>query len=92
MAALLKRIEELLKYLPKRDYKIANYYLLNRDWQSLLEIVNSDIYLAEKHQTKNDNPEWESIQVDELHELRATIEEFVVTIYGELDFYSDLEE
>ncbi len=48
MKSPLKRVEELISVLPKKDAQIAKKYLDNRDFQSVLEIVESDLYKAEK--------------------------------------------
>lgn len=44
----LERIEELIPLLPGKDVEIAQRYLKNRNFESVLEIVESDIYKAEK--------------------------------------------
>lgn len=52
MKSPLKRIEELIPILPSKDEKLAYQYLKKRDFQSILEIVESDIYKAEKSNTE----------------------------------------
>lgn len=44
----LKRIRELIPSLPEKDSKIAMKYLDKRDFQSILEIVESDLYKADR--------------------------------------------
>ena len=44
----LKRVEELIPNLPGKDAQLAKKYLESRDFQSVLEIVESDLYKAEK--------------------------------------------
>lgn len=44
----LKRIKELTPTLPEKDAKLVKKYLEKRDFQSMLEIVESDLYKAEK--------------------------------------------
>lgn len=51
MQSPLKRIEELIPSLPAKDAEIAKKYLKNRNFESILEIVESDIYKAEKART-----------------------------------------
>lgn len=48
MQSPLKRIEELIPSLPGKDAEIAKKYLKTRNFESILEIVESDIYKAEK--------------------------------------------
>lgn len=44
----MKRIKELTPILPEKDAKLVNRYLEKRDFQSILEILESDLYKAEK--------------------------------------------
>lgn len=44
----LQRIHDLIPSLPKKDAKLAEDYLSKRDFQSILEIVESDIYKAKR--------------------------------------------
>lgn len=48
MKSPLKRVEELIPTLPGKDAQLAKKYLESRDFQSVLDIVESDIYKAEK--------------------------------------------
>ena len=43
MSEILLRIKANSKKLPEKDIKYADKFILNRDWESLLEIVESDI-------------------------------------------------
>jgi len=49
MSEILQRITANSKKLPKKDLKYADKFINNRDWESLLEIVESDII---KHDRK----------------------------------------
>ena len=44
----LERIEELVLALQEKDANLVRKYLEKRDFQSVLEIAESDIYKAEK--------------------------------------------
>lgn len=44
----LERVRELAPILPNKDAKLVKEYLSKRDFQSVLEIIESDIYKAEK--------------------------------------------
>lgn len=44
----LKRVEQLIPILPGRDAELAKKYLKDRNFECLLEIVESDLYKAEK--------------------------------------------
>lgn len=44
----LNRVKELVPTLPEKDANLVKKYLEKRDFQSVLEIVESDLYKAEK--------------------------------------------
>ena len=46
----LKKIEELALILPGKDAKLVKDFIDKRDFQSVLEIVESDIYKAGQRQ------------------------------------------
>ena len=52
MQGLLKKIHELISVLPEKDSRLAIKYLDKRDFQSVLEIVESDLYKAEKDKSE----------------------------------------
>lgn len=51
----LNRIKELVPVLPRKDAEIVRKYLDKRDFQSVLEIVESDLYKADKSMNKLDD-------------------------------------
>lgn len=44
----LKRVEELIPILPEKDAKLCANYLSKRNFEYILEIVESDIYKAKR--------------------------------------------
>lgn len=44
----LKRVEELIPFLPEKDAKICADYLSKRNFECILEIVESDICKANR--------------------------------------------
>ena len=48
MKSSLNRIKGLIKVLPGKDLSLATEFLNNRNFQGILELVESDIYKAEK--------------------------------------------
>lgn len=44
----LNRVKELVPTLPEKDAKLVKKYLEERNFESALEIVESDIYKAER--------------------------------------------
>lgn len=48
MKSPLERIKELIPVLPEKDAILADKFLSKRDFQSILELTESDIYKAKK--------------------------------------------
>lgn len=48
MRSPLNKIKKLIKILPSKDAELASKFLNKRDFQSILELVRSDIYKADK--------------------------------------------
>ena len=55
MKSSLNRIKELIKVLPEKDLSLATEFLDNRNFQGILELVESDIYKAEKKDSNRQN-------------------------------------
>lgn len=55
MRDILKRVQNLIQYLPQKDKNYCLNFLNKRDFQSILEIVESDIYKAERKKEKDEN-------------------------------------
>ena len=72
MKSSLNRIKELIKVLPGKDLSLATEFLDNRNFQGILELVESDIYKAEKKDSnRQDNVLNEYIMA--LTELRSEL-------------------
>lgn len=52
----LQRIEELIPLLPDKDAKLASKYLKERNFQYILELVESDIYKENKEIEEDEYP------------------------------------
>lgn len=65
----LQRIGELIPVLPEKDAKLCANYLSKRNFECILEIVESDIYKANR-KNQDDLPD---DYVSSLHELRAEL-------------------
>lgn len=74
----LDKIRRLSKNLPKDDIKFADKYIASREFDKLLEIVESDIYLVNQSNL-SDNPKekYKDIDLEELLELRNAIDEYM---------------
>ena len=55
MKSSLNRIKNLVKILPGKDSSLAIKFLDDRNFQALLEIVESDLYKAEKNDSNRQN-------------------------------------
>ena len=55
MKSSLNRIKNLVKILPGKDSSLALRFLDDRNFQALLEIVESDLYKAEKNDSNRQN-------------------------------------
>lgn len=78
MEPLLTKIKRLSRSIPKNDIKYADKFINNREFDKLLEIVESDIYLAQKNissDTPNEN--FCEVDIDELLDLKFAIEEYM---------------
>lgn len=74
----LDAIKRLAKSLPKRDIKIAEKYITSREFDKLLEIVDSDIYLVQRNSYLNvPREQYANIGEEELLELRGAIIEYM---------------
>ena len=92
MPSLYKKIKDKLDCLPKKDAKLCKQYFEKRDFESILEIVNSDLVMREK---EINNPKyqdkWQGIDVLELEELMVDIQEYLsemgISYLSEDDYY-----
>lgn len=72
MKSLLERIKDLIKFLPKNDIKYAESFLSKREFDNLIDIIDSDIYLIE-----NDTQDkYLDINLEELYKLKELVEEY----------------
>lgn len=86
----LEQIKNLLDKLPIKDQKIAYKFVNNREFDKLLEIVDSDIYLVSQNLLKEvPKEEYKDIDLDSLHYLKASLMEYMSFIDVEEDIYYD---
>lgn len=78
MEQLLKRIKRLVKYLPKSVIKYADKHIEDRQFDRLLEVVDSDIYLVSQNELlTHPKEEYTNISIEELLDLKDAIEEYM---------------
>lgn len=74
----LNKIKRLAKSLPESDIKFAERYIKSREFDKLLEIVESDIYLVQQNSTlENPKEKFLNIDLEKLYELKVAIEEYM---------------
>lgn len=81
MAKPLKIIESLLHYLPERDIPHAERYLATKDFDGLMEIVDSAATKVENERVRllhdeSFTPKYATINYEKLIELRAQIDSY----------------
>ena len=74
----LNKIRRLSKSLPEDDIKFAEKYIASREFDKLLEIVESDIYLVQQNQLlENPKEKYTNIDLEELLELKDAVDEYM---------------
>lgn len=74
----LDKIRRLSKSLPERDIKFAEKYIASREFDKLLEIVESDIYMVQQNELlEHPKEKFANINLEELLELRGAIDEYM---------------
>ena len=74
----LNKIRRLSKSLPEGDIKFAEKYIASREFDKLLEIVKSDIYLVQKNELlEHPKEKFANIDLEELYDLKEAIDEYM---------------
>jgi hypothetical protein len=79
----------MIKVFPDKDIKLAKKLLEKRDFESLLELLDSDIYLVRKHQSKENDELYSNVNLDDLIELREKITEYMSFLISPDEEYND---
>lgn len=72
----MQKIARLIQILPNKDPTIAKKFLDKRDFNSLKELVWSDIVKITTAQMKEDSHKYDDIEVMDLLELMTEIDKF----------------
>lgn len=75
MSTPTQRISSLLKYVPAKDIPYATKFFNERDFESLRDLVKSDIHILKK---KKDESLEE--QIDFLRELKSEVDAYLLMI------------
>lgn len=74
----LNKIRRLSKSLPTKDSELAVKFIEGREFDKLLEIVESDIYLVQQNELLEQPKEkFANINLEELIELKVVLEEYM---------------
>ena len=96
MSKPIERMKELMPSLPEKDISLGYKFLEDRDFESLIDLVDSAIYKVRKN-LKSETPREEYIKVnlDELNKLKSEVDLYSAYIqvpestenYFDEDFY-----
>lgn len=78
MEQLLDKIRRLSKSLPEGDIKFAKKYIESREFDKLLEIVESDIYMVQQNKlVEHPKEKFANINLEELLGLKSAVDEYM---------------
>ena len=92
MSTPVKKITNLIKYLPYKDIAIAEKFLKTRQFENLKEIVDSDIYKVIKDRKKEESiQKYIHIDLDALYSLQSELSAYLLLlgINNEEDYDND---
>ena len=92
MNQLYQRIQQNLQCLPPEDVELCNQFLRNRQFENLLEIVESCLIMKNRDDYKDVHKDkWLNVDRGQLEQLTLDVREY--TSYLDLsDISNDLEE
>ena len=89
---LIEEIESFITILPEKDQNIAKCFLKNRKFEELKEIIDSDIYKAEKEKKQIDETSKEYVvlesNLDAMTQMKNLVDDYINQInFGDIDDY-----
>lgn len=89
---LIEEIESFITILPDKDQNLAKCFLKNRKFEELKEIIDSDIYKAEKEKKQIDETSKEYVvlesNLDAMTQMKNLVDEYINQInFGDTDYY-----
>ena len=89
---LIEEIESFITILPEKDQNIAKCFLKNRKFEKLKEIIDSDIYKAEKEKKQIDETSKEYVvlesNLDAMTQMKNLVDDYINQInFGDVDDY-----
>ena len=89
----LERIQSLIYVLPEKDRKLANIFIEKRQFESLYELVSSDIYKARKKAKDSNVEEIEVSDIADMSILRSEIINYIDRLgWNDEDLINEYEE
>ena len=76
----LERIQSLITVLPEKDIQLAEQFIKKREFESLYELVSSDIYKVRKKAKQNNIEEIDIPNLGDLDLLKSEIVNYIDTI------------
>lgn len=71
-------IRELSKELPEKDAILAEKFIKDREFEKLLEIVESDIYMVQQNELlEHPKEKFLNVDLEKLVQLKDAIEEYI---------------
>lgn len=90
---IIEEIESLITILPDKDQEIANCFLKNRKFEELKEIIDSDIYKAEKEKKQIDETSKEYVvlesNLDAMTQMKNLVDDYInqINFNNDTDYY-----
>ena len=93
MSTPVKKIEQLIPYLPGKDRDIANKLLSKRDFEGLRDLTWSSLIIMERKLDMFESiPEkYKNVDLDKLRELAAVCADYYALLYPE-DLVEELQD
>ena len=92
MNQLYQRIQQSLQCLPPKDVELCNQFLRNRQFENLLEIVESCLIMKNRDDYKDVHKDkWLNVDRGQLEQLTLDVREYI-SYLGLSDISNDLEE
>lgn len=90
MSEHLEKMRTLVRSLPKNDDILGLKFINTRNFRSLLELVESDIYLVLQEQEKESPKEkFKNIDLDKLLTLKVEVKDYLSYLEPDDDYYEE---
>lgn len=88
----VKRIEELICFLPSKDVPFAEKFISTRDFESLKDLVHSAVKRVERNlKSSNIKEEYSSVDLKSLNKLKAEVDSYLYILGYSSDEIYDID-